>query len=437
MSTSRKSFIKKSALGMAGLTIGGMGMTRKSYSRVIGASDRLNLAVVGLGRRVHAWPDAIAHEDNNAHLLYLCDVMKHRRDDAAERFSGVLGYTPALENDVRKIFDDSDVDAVIIATPDHWHTPGTCYAVEAGKHVYVEKPGSHNPRENELMLGYQKKYGKVIQLGNQRRSARLVNQMIQEVHDGVIGEAYMVQTAYAARRGEVPVAEPASIPDGLDWDLFQGPAPRQEYKHDTWDYNWHWYGWTWGTAEAGNNAIHAVDLARWALQVDFPERVDVIAHKHHFPDDGWTMYDTMDASFKFPGGKVIRWDCKSRNGHNTYGTQGPIIFGTEGSVKLSGGEYTVYDRDGDLVKTESLEDETGGSINEAHVSNFMNGIRGKAELNSPVEECLKSTLLCHLANISYRTGKGFDVNTSNGHIFDKEAMKLWGREYEPGWEPEV
>ncbi len=422
---------------MAGLTIGGMGMTKKSYSKVIGANDRLNLAVVGLGRRVHAWPNAIAHEESNANLLYLCDVMKHRREETVELFEEALGYTPTLENDVRRVLDDNEVDAVIIATPDHWHTPGTCYAVEAGKHVYVEKPGSHNPRENELMLGYQKKYDKVIQLGNQRRSGRLVNQMIREIHDGVIGEVYMAQTAYSARRGEVPVAEPSSVPEGLDWELFQGPAPRQEYKHDTWDYNWHWYGWTWGTAEAGNNAIHAVDLARWALQVDFPERIDTIAHKRHFPDDGWTMYDTMDASFKFPGDKVIKWDCKSRNGHDTYGTQGPIIFGDKGSVKLSGGEYSVFDREGNLVKSESADGETGATINSAHVSNFLNGIRGKVELNSPVEECLKSTMLCHLANISYRTGKGFDVNTSNGHIYDKEAMKLWSRQYEPGWELKV
>lgn len=440
MNRSRRKFIKNTAVGISGLTLGGMSMTKKSYANIKGANDRLNVAVVGLGRRAHAWPGPIALPESNARLLYLCDVMESRREAAAERFSEVIGYTPTLENDVRNIYDDEDVDAIIIATPDHWHTPGACYGVQAGKHVYVEKPGSHNPRESELIVEFQKEYGKLIQMGNQSRSSAQVLEGISLLHDGIIGDTYQAVASYYNARGYVPVPVKSPVPEGLDWELFQGPAPRRDYRHDTWDYNWHWYEWDYGTAEAGNNAIHAVDIARAALNVEYPERVDTNAFKIHYNSDGWSMYDTMDATLRFPGNKTIKWDCKSRNRYNTYGSQGPIIYGTEGTMTLRGpGGYSIYDRSGELIRDgaaeENRNDSNGRSVVEEHVLNFFNSIRGTDELNSPIADGQRSTLLCHMMNISSRLGRGFDVNTQSGHIFDKEAMALWGREYEPGWEP--
>jgi predicted dehydrogenase len=434
MENSRRTFIKKSAFGAAGMTIGGMGMGIKSYGRIIGANDRLNVAIVGLGRRLGAFTEPVSLEENNVQLMYLCDVMKSRRTEAAARFSKVLNYPPKLENDIRRIMDDKSVDVIIHATPDHWHTPGTCYAVQAGKHVYVEKPCSHNPREGELLVEFQQKYGRVIQVGNQARSSDKTIEIIKEIHNGIIGEPYEAITFYSNDRGEVPVPQKAPIPEGLDWDLFQGPAPRQDYMHDTWDYNWHWYGWTWGTAESGNNMIHRFDLARWAMQVDFPQRVKVTAGKYHFPDDGWSMYDTMDATLIFPDNKIIKCDCKSRNSYNTYGaSNGAIIFGTKGSVFLSGRGYKLFDRSGDILR----EDNSSGNTVNMHFANFFDSIRGKETPNSTVAEAEKSTLLCHLVNISYRIGRDFDVNPQDGKALDREALKLWSREYEPGWEPKL
>ncbi|MFP4366360.1 MAG: Gfo/Idh/MocA family protein [Bacteroidales bacterium] len=445
MDKTRRTFLKKSALGVAGMTLGGAGMSAASYSKIIGANDRLNVAIIGLGRRLGAFPDPIARKESNVELLYLCDVMKSQRDKAAERFSKILDYTPVLENDVRKIHDDKRVDAVILATPDHWHAPGTVYAVQAGKHVYVEKPCSHNPREGDLLVACQKKYGKVIQMGNQQRSSSESIEIVKDIHNGVIGTPYKATAFYNNARGESPVPKLAPVPDGLDWDLWQGPAPRQQYMHDTWDYNWHWYGWTWGTAETGNNAVHELDIARWALQVDYPERVEVAAGNYHFPGDGWTMYDTMDAVFKFSGNKVIQWDGKSRNGYSTYGSgRGTIIYGSEGSVYVDRGGYKLFDRRGQLVRdSESGGDEGGlalgggGDMSTAHVVNFFESIRGKETPRSPIDEGVKSTHLGHLANISSRIGRGFDVNSMNGQALDREALQLWGREYESGWEPKI
>ncbi len=445
MDNSRRSFIKKSALGVAGMTIGGMGMSAASYNRIKGANDRLNVAIVGLGRRLGAFIEPVAVKENNVQLLYLCDVMERQRRNAAQRFSNAIDYTPALEIDVRRIYDDARVDAIIDATPDHWHAPGTCYAVQAGKHVYVEKPCSHNPREGELLIGLQDKYDKVIMMGNQQRSSHESIEIVRDIHNGAIGVPYKAIAFYSNARGEVPLPVRAPVPQGLDWDLFQGPAPRQEYMHDTWDYNWHWYGWTWGTAETGNNAVHELDIARWALQVDFPERVEVAAGKFHFPDDGWTMYDTMDATWRFPGNKIIKWDGKSRNGLNTYGSdRGTIIYGSDGSVFVNRGGYKLFDRNGNLVRERRTDDDEGGTalggggdMSTMHVVNFFNSIRGTDTPKSPIDEGVKSTLLGHLANIATRVGHGFDVNCNNGQALDRDALSLWSREYEPGWEPKL
>ena len=273
-------------------------------------------------------------------------------------------------------------------------------------------------------------------MGNQQRSQPESIEIIGEIHKGIIGNVYKALAFYTANRGEVPVAKKAPVPEGLDWDLFQGPAPRVEYKDNTWDYNWHWYGWHWGTAETGNNATHELDVARWALQAELPEFVNVEAAKRHFPNDGWTMYDTMEATFRFPGNKIIVWDGKSRNGFQTYGSdRGTIIYGSDGSVYVNRGGYKLMDRMGKVVKSAKAPEE--GVMATLHLVNFFDTIRGKVKQHSPIDEGAKSTLLCHLANISSRIGKPLECNPQNGIIKDKDAMKLWKREYEPGWEPKL
>ncbi|SMD45172.1 Predicted dehydrogenase [Aquiflexum balticum DSM 16537] len=442
----RREFLKKSTLATVGLSsLGAMGFSAKSYGNIIGANDRMNVAIAGLGRRLGAFYAPISDPNNNVRLVTLCDVMESQRGKAATNFAKFIDYKPKLENSILKVIEDKEIDVLINATPDHWHAPGTWLAVENGKHVYVEKPCSHTPREGEILLEYKKKYGKVIQMGNQQRSSDHTIEIINQIHNGVIGKAYMATAFYINQRGEVPVPKEAAPPAGLDWELFQGPAPRRKYTHDTWNYNWHWYGWDYGTAETGNNATHELDVARWALQVEYPKHVHVDAGKYHFVNDGWTMYDTMLATFKFDGEKTIQWDGKSRNGHNTYGMdRGTIIYGTEGSVIVNRSLYRLFDRSGKLIretKTKSVEGSTnlggGGDMTTVHVSNFFNAIRGKEKQNSTIDDGAVSTLLCHLANISHRIGESFDCNPSNGHIYNRKGMELWSKAYEKGWEPKI
>jgi predicted dehydrogenase len=430
-------------VGFAGVA---QGFTAKSYNRIIGANDRLNVALMGCGRRVSAYYDALKNKNNNVDLAYICDVMKKQREKVGKDLSGKVEGNAKLVADIHDVWNDKSVDAIFNATPDHWHAPGTWMAMQAGKHVYIEKPCSHNPREGELLVAFQQKYGKVIQMGNQQRSAKESQEIIGEIHNGVIGDVYKALAFYSNSRGAVPIEKKAPVPDGLDWELWQGPAPHRAYTDNTWDYNWHWYGWHWGTAETGNNATHELDVARWALQATYPEKVEVEAAKRHFANDGWVMYDTMDATFRFPGNKIIQWDGKSRSGYSTYGSdRGTIIYGSEGTVFVNRNGYTLFDRMGKKVRdSKSAGNEAGtalgggGDMTDAHVANFFNVIRGKeTKLNSPIEEGAISQMMCHYANISYRIGKSFQVNTQNGHILDKDGMKLWDRQYEKGWEPKL
>ena len=448
MATNRRDFMRNLTFSAVGVGFAGVaqGFTAKSYNRIMGANDRLNVALMGCGRRVSAYYDALKNKNNNVDLAYICDVMKKQREKVGKDLSGKVEGNAKLVADIQDVWNDKSVDAIFNATPDHWHAPGTWMAMQAGKHVYIEKPCSHNPREGELLVAFQQKYGKVIQMGNQQRSAKESQEIIGEIHKGVIGDVYKALAFYSNSRGAVPIEKKAPIPDGLDWELWQGPAPHREYTDNTWDYNWHWYGWHWGTAETGNNATHELDVARWALQATYPEKVEVEAAKRHFANDGWVMYDTMDATFRFPGNKIIQWDGKSRSGYNTYGSdRGTVIYGSEGTVFVNRNGYTLFDRMGKKVRdSKSTGNEAGtalgggGDMTDAHVANFFNVIRGKeTKLNSPIEEGAISQMMCHYANISYRIGKSFQVNTQNGHILDKDGMKLWDRQYEKGWEPKL
>lgn len=445
MSSGRRNFIKKAAVGTAGVIIGSNSvnaMSAKSYSKIIGANDRINVAIQGLGRRYQAYLGGIYNKKSNVELLYLCDVMKSQRDSAAEVISKASSDKPKLENDIRNIINDKDVDAIFMATPDHWHAPGACMAMQAGKHVYLEKPCSHNPREGELLVAYQQKYNKMVQMGNQQRSSLQSQEIIKGIHNGIIGDVYEATAFYTNRRGSVPHQIEQNPPEGLDWDLFQGPAPRKAYTHDTWNYNWHWYGWDYGTAEMGNNATHELDIARWALQVKYPERVDVNAGKFQFKDDGWEMYDTMDANFEFSGNKRIKWDGQSRNGYRKYGAgRGTIIYGSKGCVFIDRDGYKLYNQKGEVIKENvvpGIESGNslggGGQLSTSHTLNFFDAIRGKAPLTSPIEQGVISQMLTHYANIASRIDDAFEVDETTGQIYNREAMKLWSRTYEPGWE---
>jgi predicted dehydrogenase len=451
MKLNRRKFLKETTLASAGIVtaIGSLyaspnKLSAKSYSRIIGANDRLNFAFQGLGRRIPGLLRSTL-KLKNVDVIYFCDVMDKQIINANKQLNKLAGYSAESEKDIHNIFDDKNIDAIIMATPDHWHAYGACKAMEANKHVYLEKPCSHNMMESELIVNHQKYFKKVVQMGNQQRSSTHTNSIIKKIHDGIIGNAYNAVAFYNNNRGRVPNQVPMSPPKGLDWNLFQGPAPRRNYTHDTWDYNWRWYGWDYGTGEAGNNATHELDIARWALDVNYPISVNVFAEKNHFLDDGWTMYDNMEAKFKFSKNKSINWNGRSRNafGKNRDGGRGTIIYGTEGSVFINRKEYILYDIKGNVIdNVKSNDNESGialgggGDMTTRHMQNFVDSIRHGDTLNSPIDDAVISQSLVHYANISYRSDRSFNIDEKSGKIKDTKAKKFWSRSYESGWKVE-
>ena len=441
---SRRNFIKNAAIGTAGLSI--LASTN-SFAAAIGANERVNLAVLGTGGRAHGLAAAVGNCDN-AKITYICDVDTKRMDKFGDYCQKTLGYIPKKEQDFRKILEDKDVDAIIVATPEHWHAPMAIMGMQAGKHVYVEKPCSHNPYENELIVAAQKKHNKQVQMGNQQRSSRTSALAIKEIGEGIIGDVYSAKAFYSNTRGSIGTGKVISVPDYLDWDLWQGPAPREDFRDNVHPYNWHWFR-TWGTGEIHNNGTHELDICRWALGVDYPTRVVSTGGRLHFKDDDWEWFDTQMASYEFEGGKSITWEGRSCNGFKTLnGGRGAIIYGTQGTIHLDRSKYELYDLKGKSIKkewemnqgTSNDTSDTRGfdGLTVTHMRNFLAVIRTGGKLKSPIYDGAISTQLCHLGNIAQDLKVSLDVDPLTGRVIgNKEAKKMWKREYEKGWEPKL
>ena len=431
---SRRTFINGLAAGSA------LASTAKSYAQILGANDRLNFAINGLNGRGHAHLSALQANSKIARVAYICDPDDHIRAKFAGEAEKALGYAPTSVRDFRQALASKDVDAVTIATPDHWHTPLAVYALKAGKHVYVEKPSSQNAREGEILVEAQRKYGKQVQVGDQQRSSLYTIDMIGKIHDGLIGEPYMAKAWYANTRQTMGVGKPAAVPEWLDWDLWQGPAPRSEYKDNIHPYNWHWLR-RFGTGETLNNGTHEVDVCRWALGVDYPQAVTAIGGRYQDKDD-WEFYDTLVTDFKYPG-KTLTWEGRCCQGMRIYGRdRGSVIMGTKGSVVIDRGGYDVYDWKGkqtDQYRTgheTSTSDLVGrDSMTDLHFANFINAAKGIDTLHSPISIANITVTMLLISNIAYFMDREMKLDSKTGRIVhDAEAMKLWGREYEKGWE---
>ena len=422
----RREFLQKSSALGAGLAVVGTAGTLSAAAK--SANDKLVVAVIGLGRgRGHI---GALLDIPNTEIAYVCDVDKNRHEAALKQISDKKAKTPQAVTDLRKILDDGSVDAVFIATCNHWHAPATIRACAANKHVYVEKPGSHNPREGELMVEAARRYDRVVQMGNQRRSWPGVIEGIEKVKGGAIGKVTFARCWYNNLRPSIGHGKKVPVPSNLDYSLWQGPAPEKPYVDNLVHYNWHWR-WHWGNGELGNNGIHALDVARWGLDVDYPTRVTYIGSRFCHEDDQETP-DTGVAQYHF-GEKGCTWEGSSCHPRRSEGLPFVSFYGDQGTLDIADSGYKVYDIKGKLVDQGS-----GDGGDRSHIANFLDCIRTGATPNSEIEIGQKSTLLGHLGNIAYRLGKTIDFDPEKRKITNApEAEELWSREYRKGWEPKV
>ena len=447
MVDSRRRFIKNTAGAAAALSFGGIlpGFNSKSYARIIGANDRVTVASMGVNSRGFALGANFAKQEN-CEVLYSCDVDTRASAKFAAEIQKITKKAPKEQPDFRKALEDKDLDALVVAAPDHWHAPAALLAAKAGKHVYLEKPCSHTPAEGELLINSANKYKTVLQMGNQRRSWGKVINAIAELKSGVIGRPYFAKTWYTNNRPSIGIGKETAVPSWLNYELWQGPAPRRKFKDNLIHYNWHWF-WNWGTGEALNNGTHMVDIARWGLGVDYPTKVSSNGGRYRYKDD-WETPDTQVINLEFNNNTFMTWEGRSCNGRSIEGSSvGVMFYGDTGSLLIEGSNaYKIYDLNDKLVKEVKSTDniDARNLVNPAehldalHLVNFLDAIRKGTRLNSDILSGHQSTLLVQLGNIALRSGQALTIDPSNGHIVgNKEASKLWSREYAPGWEPKV
>ena len=427
----RREFVKKGSW----LTAGVATVSALPSLAAAGANEKLRVAIIGCNGRGMAHISAFLGV-GGVEIAAICDVDKRALDKGIAAVAKKQGHKPQGFQDLRRLLDDKEIDAVSIATPDHWHAPAAILACAAGKHVYVEKPGSHNGRESEWIVAAARKHKRVVQMGNQRRSWPWVIEAIQAVKNGELGKSYFARCWYTNRRPSIGRGKTVPVPEWLDFSLWQGPAPERPYKDNLVHYNWHWF-WHWATAELGNNGVHSLDLARWGLEIDLPTKITCGGNRYFFQDD-WETPDTTIATFDF-GSKGIIWEGQSCAPRGFEGAGFGVSFHAEnGTLVIAGDSAVLYDLNQKVLRQIKPNFVSPADSEVLHFSNFVQSIRDGVPLAAEIEEGQKSTLLCHLGNIAYRTGHtlAFDPRTRK-IIDDKAALALWGRSYRKGWEPKV
>jgi predicted dehydrogenase len=386
-------------------------------------SDKVRLAFIGVhGRGRDLLKGFLALPD--VEIAYICDPDYTSAAEALKVAQTAQKRTPQVEKDLRKALQDNDVDAVVVATPDHWHALATVWACQAGKHVYVEKPISHNLVEGRRMVEAARRYDRVVQVGTQRRSGAHFQSAAEFVRAGELGKVPFAQAWISGDRksiGRLPDADP---PAGVDYDLWLGPAPERRFNPNRFHYKWRWF-WDYGTGEVGNNGVHGLDILRWVIGLDAPLRVTSGGGKLFFDDDQQTP-DTQVVTFDFPGTTML-WEHRVWSKTGMEGEPfGMRVYGEKGTM--------VFDKDGWHIQDGETASDKASEFEQAHKRNFLDCIKDKKRPNADIEEGHKSTRLCHLGNIAQRVGRALHFDTSTETIAnDAEANGLLGRTYRQGF----
>ncbi len=410
------------------------GLGAAATARLEGAgtpSKTVRVAVIGVHSRGKALAGAFAGA-RDTEVVAVCDVDASVIGAAVAETAKHQSARPRVERDWRRLLDDASIDALVVATPDHWHGPMTIAACLAGKDVYVEKPVSHNVEEGGLMVRAAREHGRVVQVGTQRRSQDMMREACEFVRSGKLGHVAMARAWITSTRPNLGHVPDSATPAGLDWDLWLGPAPMRPFNKSRFHYHWRWF-WDTGTGEIGNNGVHYLDIARWGLGVDHPVRVSSGGGQFVHKDDRETP-DTHIATFEFPSDKLLVWEHRiwSKRGIDDWGG-GMEFYGEKGTVMLRDQSWKIVNSDG------MDAEHSGGSGWRQHVENFLDCVRTRERPNADVETGHRSTTLCHLGNIAHLTHSTLAWDGASARIAENDsATQLLRRTYRAGYElPEV
>lgn len=405
---------------------GALGAAVVGPARAAAQPEPVRVGVIGVrGRGAGLAAEFAALPD--CEVAYLCDVDSRVFEPALKAVAAAKRPRPKVESDLRKLLDDPALQAVIIATPDHWHAAAAILACQAGKDVYVEKPASHNFREGEWMIDAARSHKRVMQVGTQSRSHPAVRDAIAELRAGRIGKVLQAKAWNVQRRADIGRRKDSPPPSEVDFDAWTGPAPMLPFNENRFHYNWHWH-WNYGTGDAGNDGVHQLDVARWALDAGLPDEVHGTAGKLFFEDDQQTP-DTMNMTFQYPGKSLI-WEMRIWAPYGMEGTTNTVaVYGSEGMMQIGTSWFRVYDRTGKLAQ---LRDNRGEGF--GHARNFIDCVRSRARPNADIEIGHISAGLAHLANIVARTGRPIRWDAERRRARDdRQASELLGREYRDHW----
>lgn len=414
------------------------------------ASNRVRLAIVGCHAKGRGFTVMkAAMRVPGVEIAWVCDVDSRAREFAADHVLKATGVKPKMEKDLRKVVEDPLLDGIISETPDHFHAYSAVLAMKAGKAVYVEKPCLFCPEEGQILMRVARETKQVLQVGSQRRASlsfRAAFDYLKKTN--AIGAMRNAKAWYVSDRASIGTGKKVAAPEWLDWDLWQGPAPREDYRDNVVHYNWHWFR-KWGTSEMGNNAPHFADAARWALGIDeFPESVQCAGGLYMPKGGDFEWPDVFNASFKYACGKMIMFEMSCHNKLKPFMDvqTGALVYGERGALFLGPGDDSkIFDEKGAVVK----EWKAGGAdtsetmsttnpteaLDVSHMTNFVECIRARnVNTNVNAEQGVKSSILPILANIALDEGETIHLDPKTGVLKSKAGAKGWAREYEKGWE---
>jgi predicted dehydrogenase len=391
-------------------------------------NDRIRAAIIGMGGRGRDHMRMLAKLDN-VEVAAFCDPDETRLAEKSAEFEKLTGHRPRVEQDLRRIMDDHNIDVVTVATCNHWHALASIWAMQAGKHVYVEKPVCHDIHEGSQMVAASRKYNRLVQGGTQRRSNGYVRRAIQALKEGVIGDVYMARCIHYQHRdslGFKPAEEP---PKTLNWDLWVGPGPMQQFNRNLVHYNWHWF-WDFGNGELGNNGIHYIDVARWGLNKQLPARIYSTGGRFGYKDQGQTP-NTQLVTYSFDDGTEMVMEIRGRYTNSEEGLDSGLMFyGSKGYMiedpKVDG-FFNVYlngskTPEPAMGKLDDVDRDQNSQL--SHFHNFFDAVRANKRelLTAEINETYLSTAYCHLGNISYHLKREVRFDQKTGRfIGDSEA----------------